>query len=212
MKPYDEPIVIDEPLFEPITLDEAKMATRVYGSEENNLLRIYISAARRQLESATGRTFRQKTLEWSLDCWPCARHIELPRATPLISISSVKYTDSEGTETTWDSGDYIADTTSNPGRLVLGYNKTWPSFIAAPANAVKIRYKAGVANTYPLDEDSQTDIQADAKTAMLLMVGTLYANRESEVMADSLAKHILRLPVYRKFVDSLIVTHEYSDQ
>jgi len=226
MKPYDDPIEITGPDREPVTVAEAALSTRVSGNAEDDLFAIYIPAARRNVERATGRTAYQKTLEWALDYWngvpaawvgqssqpgsgnyvPLMRHIELPRATPLIAIESVKYTDSDGNETTWDPTQYVVDTYSLPGRLVLGFNQTWPSFTPAAANAIKIRYTAGTQYIYP---DS---IDPDFRTLVLLLVGTLYANRESEIPVDNLAKQLLKLPLFSNMVQSLRVVHEYSDQ
>lgn len=163
-----EPTTITDPLLEPVSLAEARLqlAIDAAGSQDKNLA-IFIEAARRYFESRTGRTVHQTSYELCLNAFP-AESCGLPRATPLISIDSVKYWDSTGAENTVPATDYIADTQSTPGRLVLGYGKTWPSFTAYPSNPVRIRYTAGIASSPVTEADS------DIKLAVLLLTAHFY--------------------------------------
>jgi len=192
---YD-PDVIDQPVAEPISVSEAKLHSRVTGSVEDSLFAIYIGAAREYLQSRTNRTFHQETLGWSMDNWPgyfsmlpgapplsmdfLPRHIELPRATPLLDILSVTYTDSDGNATVWPSTEYELDVVSRPGRLVLSYNKSWPSFTPKASNAIRIIYTAGARDTPVEDLEQENSV----KYAMLLLVGGMYSNREGEQIPD----------------------------
>lgn len=164
--------LITAPTKEPITATEFKSHSRISVSTDDDLIEDYITAARRFVERATGRTIHQTTYEYILDDWPDGA-IVLPRATPLISISSIKYTDSDGTETTWTSSEYIADTYSLPGRVVLAYGESYPSFIPYPVAPIKIRYLAGIATTSPV-----TECTDDIKNLMYLLTAHSYENRE----------------------------------
>jgi uncharacterized phiE125 gp8 family phage protein len=197
------PLVITGPTTEPISLAEVKSQLRIDGSTEDTLLNLYIAAAREYCENRTGRTFHQQTLEWVLDAFPSGSSITLPRATPLIAISSVKYKDSDGTETTWSSAEYIADTDSVPGGLVLGYNESWPSFTPYPVSPIRIRYTAGIATTSPVTEASDL-----IKTPHLLLVGGLYENRESEITEAGLTRISLEYGV-EAFLSQLEVAHVF---
>lgn len=174
-----EPLVTIPPVREPVTLDEVMMSLRIAPpSAEDIMLETFIAAARRYFEWRTGRTVHQTGYDYILDYFPSGP-IDLPRATPLISISSVVYKDSAGVPHTVDAGDYIADRDSTPGRLVLGYGKEWPSFTPYPVSPVRISYLAGIAITSPL---VLTDADGDIKYVISLLVGGMYENRESIVL------------------------------
>lgn len=172
------PKVITGPTTEPVSLTEAKLQCRLDGSTEDALLTIYIAAARSFYEWRTGRTIHQQTLEYVLDEWPSVDCIVLPRATPLVSITSVIYKDSSAVSTTWTNTEYIADSDSIPGRLVLGYGESWPSFTAYPVSPIRIRYLAGI-ETSPATEADSAD-----KIPILMLVGGMYENRESVVVSE----------------------------
>jgi uncharacterized phiE125 gp8 family phage protein len=174
-----EPLVIVPPIKDPVSLTEAKAQCRIDGSTEDALLGIFIAAARDYVEWRTSRTIHDTTLEYVLDGWPGTDRIALPRATPLIEIVSVKYKDSAENETTWSPTEYLANTDAVPGELALAYGKSWPSFTPSPVSPIRIRYRAGKATGSPEVE------AADAiKYAVLLLVGGMYENRESENIAD----------------------------
>ena len=71
-----------------------------------------------------------------------------------------------------DDGDYIVDISSEPGRVVLAYGKSWPSTTLQPANGICIEFDAGYG-------DAAADVPAAVKQAMLLLIGHLYENREA---------------------------------
>ncbi len=182
-----DPIVIVEPSLEPITPVEAKDHCHIDTADtgQDALLGVFIRVAREYIEWRCGITAHEKTLELPLDCFdgPC---IELPRATPLNAVLSVKYRDSAGTETTLDSSNYVtsAGSVRKLGRIALAYGMTWPSFTPYPLDAVRIRYTAGIAVTSPITEPSAT-----IKQACGLLVAGMYENRESELITDRSAVH-----------------------
>ena len=175
------PSIITAPIQEAISLAELKAQLRLdaSGTSEDGALGIFRTAARQWFEWRTGRAVHQTTLEYVLDAWPGDDYIILPRATPLIAISSAKYKNSSAVETTWSSAEYIADLDNIPGRLVLGYNYSWPSFTAYPSNPIRIRYSAGITTASPV-----TEADPVIKLPILMLAAGLYANRESEVITD----------------------------
>lgn len=170
-----KPRRISGPAKEPITLAEAKAQARITTSSEDSLIEGYIAAARIFIESQTGRTIHDTTWEIVM---PYFREIWLPRATPLIEILEVVYKDSDGVATVWSDTGYIADTHTEPGRLVLAYNESWPSFTAYPASPIRIQYRAGIA--------ASPDVEAgdEIKYPMKLLVAGMYKNRESELLTS----------------------------
>jgi uncharacterized phiE125 gp8 family phage protein len=179
------PIVITAPTTEPVSTEEARQHLRIDqlddptqdALQEAELGRM-ISAARFYLEQSTGRTFHEQTLEWVMDRWP-VDYVDLPRATPLLAVSSLKWKDTAGTETTVDPSFYIADTDSTPGRLVRAYGVSWPSTTLFPSNPIRIRYRAGIATASPV-----VDVGAEIKMPMLLMLAGMWENRETETVTD----------------------------
>ena len=183
------PTTITGPVTEPIGLEEAQAALHIESTTDNNtLLALYIGAARRYFEWRTSRTLHQTTYEYVLDSFPANNQaIRLPRATPLISITAASFTykNSAGVSTQVTAADYIADTDSLPGRVVLAYGKSWPSFTAYPVSAVRIRYVAGIATASPV-----TEADADIKLPLLLLVGGMWENRESFVISDGVLSKV----------------------
>lgn len=137
---------------------------------EDNLLSMLITTARELTENITGRALATQTIEAYLDEFPSEDYIELPYP-PLQSVTSVKYKNSAGTETTMTANtDYIVDTDRKVGRVVLPYGVTWQSFVQYPVNPIKIKFVCGyyASNLIP----------KSLKQAMLLLIGYWYENRE----------------------------------
>lgn len=172
---------ISGPLLEPVTLLEVLTQARIdvtTDDEQTVIADIYIPAARRLLETRTGMTFHEKTLEWMLtDFPPFGQPVKLLHATPLIEIQSVIYKDFRGTPFTWDSSLYIADTDSRIGRLLPAYNVPYPYPILFPTWPIRIRGRAGIAAASPA-----TEAAATVKQAMILLVAGMWENREAEII------------------------------
>ena len=135
-------------------------------SAEDTLLTGLIQAAREYVETYQNRALCTQTWELVLDGWPNDEYVEIPLP-PLQSVTSIKYKDSTGAETTWDEANYIVDTDSYLGR-VLADGCSWPSDALYPAGAIRIRFVAGY-----------TDVPATTKAAMLLLIGHWYEHREA---------------------------------
>jgi uncharacterized phiE125 gp8 family phage protein len=152
----------------------ASIIKKGFETAEDSLLTRSITVAREYGEEYTRRAFATQTWELVLDDFPSKDFIELPKA-PLQSVTSVKYKDYAGTESTMTvTTDYIVDIDSEPGRVVLAYGKTWPSFTAYPSNAVCARYICGYDGTTNI-------IPKCFIQAMLFHVGLLYKYRDSDI-------------------------------
>ena len=173
------PKVIAGPSLEPVSIGEVKLHARIDGVTENSLLDIYIQAAREYFEDHACYTVHQQTLEVTLDAWPCREYIELPRATPLIAVTSVIYYAGDGTPTTWAPSSYEVATDTVPGRIYLPVNGSWPSSDLRRQNSVRIRYTAGIAVSSPMTEASGA-----VKLPILMLVAGMYENRESETFTN----------------------------
>lgn len=160
---------------EPLTLDEVEAHLRIEADTQDTYLTPLITLAREYAENYTRRSLATKTLELILDVFPKVDYIELPKS-PVQSVTSIKYKDYEGSETTWDSGNYIVSNDYLPAKIVLGYNKTYPIYTEYPTDSIRIRYVAGHNDSNPIPKS--------IKQAMLMLIGHLYENRELTSVAD----------------------------
>lgn len=136
--------LITEPPVEPISIDEAKAHLRINFTDDDAYIAALIVSARLITEERTNRSFITQTWEYVLDNFPNSNIIKL-RKPKLQSVSSIKYKDVSNTEYTMDTSDYIVDTDSIPGRIILNWGKFWPVILLQPGSAVRIRFVAGYA-------------------------------------------------------------------
>jgi uncharacterized phiE125 gp8 family phage protein len=162
------------PAEEPISLDEAKLHLRVDDTADDDLITALIIAARERLESVTWRSLITQTLVLTLDDWPDSNCIELPRP-PLVSVSSVQYTDEDGNTSAFNSSNYLVSTAGDPGAIVLKSSAGWPTDTLQAVDGVRITYVAGYGDAAAVPQV--------IKQALLMIVGHWYENREEIVVA-----------------------------
>lgn len=153
----------DQPVQEPVTLEEAKAHLRIDYDAEDALITSYIAVAREHCEVVTGLALAPATWEARLDAFP-AGAIELPYP-PLVEVESVRYVDAGGDEVQLDAGAYKVDTLIMPGTMAPV--DRWPD-----GRDVRIRYRAGYEGG---------KIPHAARQAILLLVGHWHAHREAVV-------------------------------
>jgi uncharacterized phiE125 gp8 family phage protein len=146
---------------------------------EDTLLAVDIVTAREHVEDITHRTLLTQTWEYYLQSFPFDKNFILIPFGNLQEIVSVKYKDSEGTETTLiENTDYIVEKNGDGcGRVMLPYNGYWPSDALYPSNPITIQFVCGWL--------SAADIPNKIKQAMLLICGDLYENREAQITGDA---------------------------
>ena len=137
--------LITPPDAEPITLAEAKAHCRVDGDSEDALLTTLIRAARLQAERETGRAIPAQTWKQTFDCFP-DWYFRLSKP-PLISVTSIVYTDTAGDSQTVSSSDYRVSVANEPGLIEPSYDAGyWPT-AQDITDAVAVTFKAGWAST-----------------------------------------------------------------
>jgi len=154
-----------------VDLEDAKLHLRVDDETEDDLITALIFAATEMAETRTNRAIMPQTFALSLDAFPDA--IELTR-TPVTSVTSITYVDDNGTTQTLNSSAYVVNTASDHdfASIKPAYGQAWPA-TRVQENAVVVRYVAGYAAA-----------PESIKSWIKLTVGTLYANRESEVTGN----------------------------
>lgn len=175
--------VATPPAEEPLSVTEVKAHLKVDVSTEDTLLGSYLAAARLACELEARRAFVTQTLQLKLEGWPWCEEIRLPRP-PLQSVTSVVYVDSDGVSHTMSAGDYIVDTASEPGRIILAFGAGWPGATLQPGPAITVTYVAGYGDA--------EDVPPIYKQAILLATGHFYENREEIIAQQGVT--IARLP------------------
>jgi uncharacterized phiE125 gp8 family phage protein len=167
----------------PLSLTEVKAHLRVDGTDQDDVIQLYLDAATAHVDGewgCLGRALVTQTWRLTIDTFPCAE-IKIPLP-PLQSVSSVGYFDSAGDfQTMIEDTDYFVDDQSEPGWITP--MTTWPTTLDA-INSVRIDFVAGYEPTADSPPDYTANIPADIKQAMLLMITDWMENRRN-VMPQS---------------------------
>lgn len=171
------PKVITPPASPVLTLEEIrrqlKYSPAASAHEQDPILTINLEAARKFAEHYTGCALGQQTLEIALDAFP-VDGIELPLG-PIVSVTSVKYLDTDGVQQTLAGPAYSVNDYRVPARITPAWGTSWPA-TRAVENAVVVRYVTG-SNT----------IDGSVKSALLLIL-THWDTNPSAVSQGNLAE------------------------
>lgn len=175
-------VSVTPPTIEPVSLEELGLHLRLDSwplpNDEDPLLTDIIYAAREAVEDITRRKVLTQTLDYSLDEWPSIDNIKLPFGN-LQSVTSVKWKDTDGTETTLtENTDYLVEANGEScGRIVLPYSGTWPTGTLYPSNPITIRFVCGWTTA--------ALVPYKIKAAIKLICADLFVNREGRVFTMS---------------------------
>lgn len=163
---------------EPVQLSEAKAHLRVDESfnDDDVYIRMLIKAARERAEAYTGRAFVQKT--YNLYLTEYASAVELPNE-PISTVDEVKYLNSAGTWVALASlTDYVLAKSNTGVQVIL--NDISALSTTENVDKIKIKYTCGVyANV--AGDSVKNPFPDSVKYAMLLMIRTMYDNRDNIV-------------------------------
>lgn len=132
------------PAEEPVTLEEAKAQARVDSSDEDTYIRGLITSARRHIQRVYGRITYPESFDLYMTDWPSCDRMRLVPV-PLLTADYLKYTDSEETSTTVDSGLYVVNTAFEPGEIVLRFGRAWPNATLSPSRPIRAGITCGYA-------------------------------------------------------------------
>lgn len=162
------------PTAEPLTLAKAKAHLRVLGGDEDAVIRDFLKAAREEVENQTDRALMPQTWDLFLDEFPAESGPIVLHRSPVQSITTLAYIDTDGNPQTLTlTTDFVLDASSEPARIVPAVDKTWPS-TESIVNAVTVTFLTGYANA--------AAVPHGLKAAIRLILGHLFNNRESVVM------------------------------
>lgn len=179
--------VVVPPTTEPVTLEEARLQCSIdaEGSPPSHpadpMLERLITASRERCEMYLGRAIAPQTIEYAYDEFPAANGSFEVHYQPLLAVDSIWYYDSDMVSLMLDPSYYTFNVDAYPGRIILNTDLSWP-IAYEMASAVRVRYVAGYAA--PGTSPTEPALPAGIKTAILLMVATMWKNRENLSAVD----------------------------
>lgn len=166
---------------EVITVQDAADFMRAeFSVAEEAIVTSLITSARQWCEEYLRRAIGVQTLQLRVSAFPANNGPILLRP-PLIDVDSVIYTDPDGVEQTLSVDDYVISD-AEPGMIIpVG---EWPA-TKSTGDAVKVEFMTGyyAGGSPKLSEV----VPATLKTAILMMVADMYANREAQVEKQLMA-------------------------
>lgn len=174
------------PASEPLTLDEAKAHLRVDDNDSDDLITLYLAAARQNAEQFMGRALVNQVWDATFDGFPHCRTPMKLIPSPVLEVEGV-FTSMVGEETEVSAETYRLDNITAPAVLFPAGQANWPG---TTVDFVRVRFRAGY-----IDDDlspQSGEVPSDIKAAILLNLGTLYENRET--LAVGSAANLALLP------------------
>jgi uncharacterized phiE125 gp8 family phage protein len=162
-------LVLVTPPAEPVvTIDDVKNHTRIDEGRDDAAIERMIEAATNYAQRFTGRQFVSATYDIGCDGFPysgCPWYLPRP---PLVSVTSITYTDPQGDSQTLSSSVYTVDVSTLYGRLYEADNQFWPG-TKDIRNSVVVRFVAGYG--------AASAVPDGIKHAVLMLVEHWYFNR-----------------------------------
>ncbi len=152
----------------------------------NARLESVIAAATQYVQLMTAKQLIQATWLQTCDCWPDYEFTLDMK--PLISVSSIKYYDANGTQQTVSASNYFADIYAYRPRIRLRQATfTWPDLQEDRPSPIEVRFVAGHANA--------AAVPSDLKLAISMLAMYWYEQRQAVGVKQS-AEPAATVPVY----------------
>jgi hypothetical protein len=181
-------VLTSAPAVEPVTAAELR-AHLVGVADSDASLLVMITAAREDIESATGMALITQSWTITVDRWPSAsepwwdgvRQMSISALSgapgwlrlsrwPLQSVESVTTYNEAGAATAVSVATvFDVDTAQTPGRLALKSGQTWPVALR-PTNAIVVGYTSGYG-------DAGADVPGPIKRAIMQLAAYAYSHR-----------------------------------
>jgi len=180
------------PTVEPVTNSQIKSHLRIDHSDHDTMLDGLIQSARQHIENTLGRALVQQTRVVKYKNWPREDSFVLPYP-PVQSVTSLNYTDTDDTESTFSSDNYSVVTNREPGLVVLGYSKVWPTAtLHHDEYPIEITYVCGYEPTSDRPADYRENVPQPIKDALKMQV-EIYYDRPPPDYRETLEQTIANL-------------------
>lgn len=159
----------------PVGIPTLRYHLRITSMDEDVKLHALLMAAVEYCETITHQIFARRSFDWRLPCFP-SREIQLP-ITPVSSVDSIKYIDTDGAEQDFATFDAVLD--ASDGWVCPSHGTSWPA-TRQQAVAVTMNLTAGAEA-----------IPAAAAQAIKFVAAHNYANPEGDKPIPQTIKSIL---------------------
>jgi len=168
----------------PVSLTEAKLHLKVDITTDDALITNLIVAATQLSEEYTNRFFIDTVVNQTSTSFNGLNELFKSK---VSSVTHVKYYDSNNTQQTWASSNYVVNNEFEPCQINLVVDGTLPS-IAKRVDAVECKYTVGYGTA--------SDVPDVIKQAILLTLGNWYENRMSVITGRTTTE----MPMSAKFL------------
>lgn len=191
--------LVTPPVGEVLSLREVKEHLRIDHAHDDVYLLGLIRAATAHVEGPNGwlgRALLTQTWDEFFHCFPYGGSYDgLSLAlSPIQSVTSIAYIDSNGTPQTWLSTEYAPDLKSEPAWIYPAPGFSFPSTRRVP-NAVTVRYVAGWL--------TRAVVPQSIRQGLTFLVAHWYEHREPVVVGGGVASSVT-LPMH---VDALLAPY-----
>lgn len=177
-------LLVNGPSVEPITTAEARTHLNVSGTSKDTYIGTLIVTARKQIERYLNRVLINQNWKVYYNHW---KHELLIPFGKLSTVTTVKYYNDSGTQTTLDANTYYwVVTTTEPGRIVRKHDVTYPELQDGRPDSIEIAFTAGFGA-------AGSDVPEEIKHAMKLLITNYYEHR-GDVVIGGQAVH--KIPSY----------------
>lgn len=156
------------PLF---TTAQAKQHLKIDTTADDTYIDNLITAATESCQIYTNRYFITTTVTQYSDSW---KEVASLYKSPVQELTHIKYYNSSDVLTTWEATEYILDAVSEPARIAVAVDYSFPNLSTRELNRVEVKYKVGYG-------DAASDVPDGIKQAVLLCIGNWYENRQSVI-------------------------------
>lgn len=165
------PEPIAGPDLEPLSRAEAKLFLRVPHDDEDALMDVLITTARRIVEARTGRILIDQTWRIVRDAWPASGVLAAPVA-PVRAIVSATVADAAGSPTPVPAGVLTLAAGRTPGLIHVGPAAPVPGIASG---GIVLTLTAGYG-------PAPGDVPADLVHAVRLVLAHIYEHRDGDVL------------------------------
>lgn len=176
-----KPVRTVAPTAQIVTREEAKRHCRVelLEPDDDPVIDGLILAATSWLDGyygVMGRALINQTWRLNLDCWPACK-IRLPLS-PVSTITSIKYRDSDNNEQTLLAANYssVMEDVESP-YILWAADASLPSLYERP-DAIEVLFVAGYGG-------AASDVPVAIKHAALMLIAHLFENRETVIVGTN---------------------------
>lgn len=170
------------PTFDPMEISEAQEHLIIDG-QESYITEIML-AARGMVERYLNRSLTLQT--WTAYSNQWCREFILPYG-PLLTVTSIKYYDLNGTLQTLATSAYWVDPVKDPGKILLAYDFSPPELQYGRPNAIEIEYTAGYSAS-TVRETQQHAIPDSIRHGLKILMTDMHEHRGQYVIGNHASK------------------------